>query len=65
MRPAVAGQYVHLESSDGVQGDVADLTTPLLRLNGPVCLTFWYNMYGADIDTLSVVAKVCCSCFFF
>jgi hypothetical protein len=55
---AVAGQYVYLESTNGNTGDNADLQSPSLILTSPLCMHFWYNMYGQDIDTLSVIAKV-------
>ncbi|KAK7094855.1 MAM and LDL-receptor class A domain-containing protein 1-like [Littorina saxatilis] len=53
----VMGHYVYLESSEGKIGDAADLHSPSLQLTNPLCVQFWYNMYGADIDTLSLWTK--------
>jgi hypothetical protein len=47
-----------LESTNGVPGDVAELESPQVTLTESMCLHFWYNMYGPDISTLTLLAKV-------
>ncbi|MFC1731599.1 right-handed parallel beta-helix repeat-containing protein, partial [candidate division KSB1 bacterium] len=51
-----SGKYVYTEGSAGNQGDNAILTSPCLNLvsmNAPT-LSFWYHMYGTDIDSVIV-----------
>ena len=51
--------YVFTEASSGVQGDEAILLSPLVDL-APLsqpALSFWYHMFGADIDILAVDVK--------
>jgi hypothetical protein len=50
------GNYVYVESSNGVLGDTALFDSPMIDLsmiNDPV-LTFSYHMFGADVDSLNV-----------
>ena len=48
--------YVFTESSNGVAGAEAFLTSPLIDLSTLTdpALTFWYHLFGADMGTLSV-----------
>ena len=49
------GFYIYIEtSSPRVLGDVARLISPPILPSSPVCLTFWYHMYGDTIGTLNV-----------
>ena len=49
------GSYIYIEtSSPRVLGDVARLISPPILPSRPVCLIFWYHMYGATIGTLKV-----------
>ncbi len=50
------GIYVYTEASSGSQGNYTTLTSPCLDLSSMLApgLSFWYHMYGADIDTLAV-----------
>ena len=51
------GTFMYTEaSSPAAQGDTAWLTSPCIDLSNSIdpALVFWYHMYGADIDTLSV-----------
>ena len=41
-------------SSPRVQGDVAKLTSPMLKFSGNMCLKFFYHMYGETIGKLDV-----------
>nr|KAG5710604.1 hypothetical protein BaRGS_013250 [Batillaria attramentaria] len=54
---SVLGQYAYLEANSGSAGDTAQLESPSVQLDAPLCMTFWYNMYGADIDSLTVLSK--------
>ena len=59
--PAANGTYAYIEASlPRNVNDTARLISALLPPNSRpgVCLSFWYHMYGPDIDTLSVYAKV-------
>ncbi|XP_022097777.1 MAM and LDL-receptor class A domain-containing protein 2-like [Acanthaster planci] len=52
------GWYLYIEtSSPRVQNDRARLESNLIARNRPVCVEFWYHMYGADIDTLNVFVR--------
>jgi len=52
------GWYMYTEATDFQPGDIAKLVlppiTPTPPPQGPVCLTFWYNMFGQHIGTLNV-----------
>ncbi|QTY27999.1 choice-of-anchor J domain-containing protein [Flavobacterium sp. CS20] len=52
--------YVFTEASSGSQGDEAILLSPLIDLStlAEPTLSFWYHMYGADMDTLAVDVKI-------
>ena len=59
--PAVNGTYAYIEASlPRNVNDTARLISALMPANSRpgVCLSFWYHMYGPNIDTLSVYAKV-------
>ncbi|KAK7473655.1 hypothetical protein BaRGS_00035133, partial [Batillaria attramentaria] len=50
------GHYAFIESSAPRQpGHKAWLQSPVMQASSPVCLNFWYNMYGADVGTLNVL----------
>ena len=56
LRPVFAGHYAFIESSAPRRsGDRAWLQSPTLQASTPVCLSFWYNMYGADTGFLNVL----------
>ena len=46
---------MYLESSDNRNGDKAVLVSSDFTNSLPICLTFWYHMYGRDTATLEVV----------
>ncbi|XP_033109454.1 MAM and LDL-receptor class A domain-containing protein 1-like [Anneissia japonica] len=53
-----AGYYIYIEtSSPRLPNDVAKVSTPRIRTPSSACLTFWYHMYGAHIETLNVLAN--------
>ena len=52
------GTYLYTEASGYAQGDLAEITTPLIALDDVSLgyqLSFWYHMYGADMGTLEVL----------
>lgn len=58
--PIVNGTYAYIESSfPRQQNDTARLISAVIPRNTRpgTCVSFWYHMYGPDIDTLSVYTK--------
>ncbi|KAK3090552.1 hypothetical protein FSP39_012634 [Pinctada imbricata] len=56
------GQYIFLESSNPAQvGDSAGIKSDLLPAGSPVCIDFWYNMYGTEMGDLNVFVLGCSS----
>lgn len=48
------GFYMYLESSNGANGDVAQMYSPGFTLSGKRCLRFWYHMFGNGMGNLRV-----------
>ena len=50
------GNYVYVEGSNGTNGSVAELYTPLVDLTGlsNPALFFWQHFFGTDMDTFYV-----------
>lgn len=48
------GYYVYIETSQHTDNDSARLRSPTFRSLGSTCVTFWYNMYGADVNQLNL-----------
>ncbi|XP_069367815.1 mucin-2 isoform X2 [Paralichthys olivaceus] len=42
-----AGFYIYIEGDSVIHGDSARLMSPKCHYNGPLCLQFWYHMYGS------------------
>ncbi|XP_071490304.1 MAM and LDL-receptor class A domain-containing protein 1-like [Diadema antillarum] len=49
-----SGYYVYIETNSRSYGDFARLWSPEYQGDGPLCLTFWYHMYGITINSLNV-----------
>jgi len=49
-----SGHFVYLEASNLHSGDTARLVSQAFTVTDDKCLTFFYNMYGSDIDRLNV-----------
>ncbi|CAG5126615.1 unnamed protein product, partial [Candidula unifasciata] len=53
-----AGHYIYIESSSPrIPNDTAVIESPTLNGTSPVCLIFWYHMYGASINALNMYTK--------
>ncbi|CAB1460147.1 unnamed protein product [Pleuronectes platessa] len=42
-----AGFYIYIEGDSVFHGDSARLMSPKCHYNGPLCLHFWYHMFGS------------------
>ena len=58
MLAARNGEYLYLEGNDGQPGDTADLESPLLQHQGPICFSFYYFMWGSGVGELDVIQRV-------
>ncbi|XP_078334103.1 MAM and LDL-receptor class A domain-containing protein 1-like [Crassostrea virginica] len=53
-----AGHYMFTQGSSQPSGRKARLISPIYLANTqPVCVKFWYNMYGTGIGTLNIYKK--------
>eukprot|EP00057_Strongylocentrotus_purpuratus_P018001 XP_011672475.1 PREDICTED: MAM and LDL-receptor class A domain-containing protein 2-like [Strongylocentrotus purpuratus] len=54
------GKYMYIDSSKQSPGDKAQFYSPKLDADpsGFACWTFYYNMYGAGIDTLRILVRM-------
>ena len=51
------GYYVYMEASGQLLGQSAALlSVPMTTSSVGICMSWWYHMYGADIDRLNVYA---------
>ncbi|KAL8608892.1 hypothetical protein ACOMHN_065230 [Nucella lapillus] len=48
-----SGYYIYIETSSHRLNDKARLLSPNLHRTTPGCFSFWYNMYGQHVNTLS------------
>ena len=52
---ALGGYYMFIESSSPrAPGDLARLFSPAINGASPMCVQFWYHMYGPHINALNV-----------
>ncbi|CAF1046788.1 unnamed protein product [Didymodactylos carnosus] len=52
------GNYIYLETSDGITGHKARLISPLYRKSSKTCaFTFWYHMFGETVNTLNILIR--------
>lgn len=50
----ISGYYVYIEKSQHASNDSARLRSPIFSTTGASCMTFWYHMYGADVNRLNL-----------
>lgn len=50
---AFSGHYVDVDASHAANA-TARLRSPLFSNTGSTCATFWYHMYGADVNKLNL-----------
>ena len=61
IRLCFLGHYMYIEASKPrASGEQARLNVRNLHSSQARCLTFYYNMYGTDMGTLSVWLRVNC-----
>ena len=56
----ILGKYIFIESSaPRLENETAQIQSAPITLYGtnPICLNFWYNMYGSSIGELNVYLK--------
>ena len=54
----LTGFYIYIEASSPRQeNDRAVIAFPPLNINGPLCLSFYYHMYGYNMGTLAVLGR--------
>ena len=52
------GKYIFIEASSPRKvNDTAVIASPTVNSDGDYCLTFWYHMYGPDVNTLRVSSQ--------
>lgn len=57
---AVSGSYIYTEASAPRRpSDKAELESITLLKGTQHCLTFYYNMYGAEMGQLNILRKAC------
>jgi len=52
-----SGEYIYTEASARRPGDKARLMSDWISAKIPLCLQFWYHMWGKDIGTLRILVK--------
>ena len=53
-----AGSYIYIEASNPrLENDEAVIEFPPLNINGPLCLSFYYHMYGDHMGSLAVLGR--------
>lgn len=50
-----SGWYIYINASSIYNSETAHLISSSLPATNQTCLSFWYHMYGGDIDTLKVL----------
>ena len=50
------GYYIYIEAS-GNSNKTARIISPAISTTGTVCVSFWYHMYGAHINMLSLYSN--------
>ena len=61
-----SGYYAYVEASFDAKGDHGNLISPQLGpSNDAACLSFWYNMFGQEVGSLSVklIVRTVLKCF--
>ena len=57
------GKYIALDSTLGVDEMTVKGKTPPYQLNATeLCLEFYYNMNGLQVNVLQVISKPFCNC---
>nr|XP_054757472.1 MAM and LDL-receptor class A domain-containing protein 1-like [Lytechinus pictus] len=51
------GWYLYIDTSSQSTGDIARILTPLQPVTSQQCLTLWYHMFGASLETLNIYLR--------
>ena len=54
LKYSVSGYYIYIETSSQQFNNSARIRSPTFSTSGDTCVTFWYHMYGPNVNRLSM-----------